>query len=58
VALVASVQSGKYPQQPVVVHAHQPVIPNPELYWSEGVVPLANRVIIAECIEAFREFLN
>ncbi|KAG5636212.1 hypothetical protein H0H81_008770 [Sphagnurus paluster] len=52
--LVQCVQAGIPPPQPTIVQRFIPPVPDPDAYPSEGLVPLANRVVVVQCFEAFK----
>jgi hypothetical protein len=55
--LVHCVQAGRHPAQPTNVQRCIPPVPNPDAYPEEGLVPLANRVVVMQCFEAFKAFV-
>ncbi|TFY61516.1 hypothetical protein EVG20_g7026 [Dentipellis fragilis] len=56
-ALARAVSEGTYPTEKTVISMHVPVLPRPELRYSEGLKPLDNRRAILQCFEAFKRAL-
>jgi len=54
--LVKCVQARIYPSEVTIVQRCTPPVPNPSAYAGEGLVPLANRVVVMRCFEAFKAF--
>ncbi len=55
--LVRYVQAGTHSLEKTTVHRCIPPVPNPLSYLDEGLVPLANRVTVMQCFEAFKTFV-
>jgi hypothetical protein len=55
--LVDSLISAEYPPQATTVKKLIPPVPVLEDLENDGMKPLANRRIILQCFEAFRQFL-
>ncbi|TDL13545.1 hypothetical protein BD410DRAFT_435547 [Rickenella mellea] len=56
--LVQCVQAGMHPSQPTIVQRCVPPVPHPDVYGVKGLVPLANRVVVMQCFEAFKAFVG
>ncbi|EDR13427.1 uncharacterized protein LACBIDRAFT_323068 [Laccaria bicolor S238N-H82] len=54
-ALVDAVAALTYPQGETTVLRFVPPVPNQELYGTEGMHPLANRLSVFQCLEASRQ---
>ena len=55
--LVLSIITAQYPPQTTTVKKLIPPVPFPGSLASNGMKPLANRQIILQCFEAFKQFL-
>ncbi|KAF8881159.1 hypothetical protein CPB84DRAFT_1735260 [Gymnopilus junonius] len=56
--LLTSVISGSYPSEATIVKRCIPPVLNLNSYPEEGIVPLANRVIVMQCFQAFKAFVG
>jgi hypothetical protein len=56
--LVHAVEFGQFPPQPTIVHMHRPQVAVPHHYNIDGMVPIANWIIILSSLEAFRVLHN
>ncbi|PPQ83398.1 hypothetical protein CVT25_003845 [Psilocybe cyanescens] len=56
--LVNDVVSGKYPAEPVIVQRLVPPVQDQRHYHQQGMMPVENRRIVFQCLEALRGVLS
>ncbi|KAJ7508171.1 hypothetical protein B0H11DRAFT_1792850 [Mycena galericulata] len=56
--LVDAISRAQYPPNVTVVSKLVPPVPNLDSYMSDGMVPLENRRVIFQCLEAFKQFVT
>lgn len=56
--LVDAIATGRYPKTLTIVEKLVPPVPNMSTYKEEGMKPLGNRRIIAQCLQALKELVS
>ena len=55
--LIVALATAQYPAEPTIVHKLVPPVPDHTTILEQGMLPLANRRIILQCFEAFKQFV-